>query len=274
MWRQFLIASRRDLGTLVRLRSIWWIAAVGIVVTLGVTMALMHLVASSNDPALRGVSRAELVAMAFAKVPVLTLAAGLLGCLVGGAEFRYRLIDRSMLYKPSRTALVLAKVVSASIAALVMDLICVACTLVATTTSGLNFDHGHVSPASWATLVAGQVGTVLAWTAIGVLVSYLSKSQVAAVAVLLLTSSVLEPLFRGLVGGAGTRFVAQIPRYFPFSTINALIQNPANGSTVLFAPEVGMPLAVASLITAGYLLILGRLAIWRLGGRPGVQPLT
>jgi ABC-2 type transport system permease protein len=185
-------------------------------------------------------------------------AAALVGIFATGHEYRYGTILPTLTAMPRRSALLAAKllvVVAASAVAAVA--VIAVCWLVGTLTRGepLPLVQGP-APA----VTAGHVVLVMLYGLLGATLGQLTRSIPAAVAIVLVTPLLIEPVIAALSGLSALSWLREVVPYLPFTAgmrlVGAGLAGASEGQSVLdpFARWEG------GLVFAGFTALLLALA--------------
>jgi len=248
-------------------RATWRLIAVAVAGTLLVGIALAALLLQMVRDGSVTVSPLEADVVVLTKSPVTPLVAGLLGVLAMGNEYRYGTIRTTLLVTPDRWRAFLAKLALVSVTAIAM--VCVNLVL-GWMVIGLML-RSHPLPGGQVPTVlraqAGQAVIIVGWAVIGLALAALTRSQTAAILLLLADAYLVEPGLRlGLRSAPGP--LSAVPDYLPLGAAGTLTDvsgSVAQGSTALtvssssLAPWVGggvFVLFVALLaVTAGIVFV-------------------
>ncbi|MCD0445727.1 hypothetical protein LO763_19140 [Glycomyces sp. A-F 0318] len=206
---------------LLTLRSTWWIAAVAVAATAVVTWGYASVTVGVGDLGL-AVGSAEAVVMVIGRSSFAPLAAGLIGVLAVGAEYRHRTLRTTALVTPDRTAALTAKAVTVACFAIAIG----AAGLAASWAVGAATLAGRIDLAAPAGLLVGfhaaHLLQVAGWALIGLAVTVAARSQVIGLAVIVLVPNVVEPLFGSIGTLSGQDWLARVGAYLPFSAGQAM----------------------------------------------------
>ncbi|MCX2923696.1 ATP-binding cassette domain-containing protein [Streptomyces sp. NEAU-W12] len=142
-------------------------------------------------------------------LPPAALGAGLLGALAFGDEFRHPVLAADRAGVPRRLGLLTAKLLVASVSALVLAVLTIGCDA-----EMLYLVYGRELveiPADWLSLGASWLGLVIGCAWAGVLAAGLFRSTAAGLAAVLAVPLLVVPLMRRLVEGASVETVAGVP---------------------------------------------------------------
>lgn len=205
------------------LRSTWLLSVLSLVVTVLPAVAFA-LNPSSGTPveggeSFRVIGDQQAYALVLTATGQLTpLLMGLLGAFAFGHEYRYGTVRAALTALPVRDRLATAKVLVVALWAAVVGLLGVGVSaVVALALQGDRYEPG-VSLTEGTTLrvALGVVLYVVLIALLGLALGWLFRSIPAAVAVLLVTPLVLEPLLRALLSLDLLEPVSGIGRYLPF----------------------------------------------------------
>jgi len=201
---------------LTSLRSTWVLSAASLVVAVLAAVAFT-LGPSSGGGALGDQRAYAMVLTAGAQLTPLLM--GLLGAFAFGHEYRYGTIRPALTALPRRTPLALAKVLtvalwSAAVAALTVAL----AALVALLLGGGRFDPGvSLSVAPVPRMALGVVLYVALSALIGLAFGWLFRNIPAAVSLLLVIPTIVEPLLKVVLSLDALEPLAGIGRFLPFT---------------------------------------------------------
>lgn len=243
--------------------SLWWILAGGAFVYLAFMGAVMAFSVSipveDGGMAAPGMG-AEAMALSIYGLPaslgyVFPL---VLGALAITAEYRHHTLSQSLLVDPSRTRLLLAKVIVQGGFGALLGLSSVAgVTLAAAGVFAVTDTPTFLdTPEAWTTLGLTVLALAL-WGMVGVGFGALVPNQVASVVMILAFTQLLEPLLRLGLAAAG-EMASKVALYFPGAAAEALV-----GSSIYTA------MGAADLLPrwAGGLVMLAYVALFAGVGR-------
>lgn len=253
---------------------LWWLLAMamsGYLVVMGAIMAgsfVFGMRANETSTGMPGADPVVLDPHAIA-TSVYTLAVALgyifpavLGALVVTNEFRYHTITPTLLAEPSRTRVLLAKLVAVVPFGLVVAVAGVLGTVVggAATLAILGEPTFLGDAQMWRTITASVVALVL-WTLVGVGFGSVITNQVAAIVALLLFTQFVEPLLRILL--ASFDATEAVSKFLPGAAGEAIA-----GSSLYVSSGLAqlLPSWQGALVLAGYavvLVVIGRLTTFR-----------
>lgn len=142
-------------------------------------------------------------------LPPAALGAGLLGALASGEEFRHPALAADRGTVPRRLGLLAAKLLVASVTALVLAVLTVGCDL-----EMLYLVYGRelaVIPAEWLSLSASWIGLTVGCAWAGVLAAGIFRSTTAGLAAVLAVPIVVVPLVQKTLAGPSVRTAAGFP---------------------------------------------------------------
>ncbi|MEV6001533.1 ATP-binding cassette domain-containing protein [Streptomyces griseomycini] len=142
-------------------------------------------------------------------LPPAALGAGLLGALAFGDEFRHPALAADRGTVPRRLGLLAAKLLVASVVALVLAVLTVGCD--AELLYLLYGPEVVEVPADWLALSAGWLGLVIGCACAGVLAAGVFRSTTAGLAVVVAVPLLVVPLVRKAVEGPSARAVTGFP---------------------------------------------------------------
>lgn len=208
----------------VRMRTIsttWWLGAMTLLVTPLMCAAFAALILRMVSHG-QAIAASEALTVLLTKSPFGLLAAGLLGVLSTGNEYRHRTIPTTLLVTPRRGTAVAAKGMLIGLAGVVIAVANLAASWVVV----LMMLPGRIAieapffPVGRAQI--GEVALVAGWGLIGVALGILVRSQTVAIVLLLALPYVLEPLARLSLGSSPYGWIARLVDYLPFAAGTAM----------------------------------------------------
>ncbi|QCX26864.1 ABC transporter permease [Nocardioides jishulii] len=243
--------------------SLWWILAGGAFLYLAFMGAVMAFAVSvpveEGGMGGEGMDPLALVQTIYS----LPTAMGYVFPLVFGAlsitgEFRHRTLTSSLVADPSRTRLIVSKVlVQGGFGALIGACSILGAVLAAALVfAATDVDPFLGSPEVWTTLGLSVLALAL-WGMVGVGFGALVPNQVASIVMILAFTQLLEPILRLALGAMGDA-TAQVSLYFPGAAAEALV-----GSSIYTA------IGASELLSrwAGGLVLLAYAVLFALVGR-------
>jgi len=217
-------ALRYEVARLRTLRSTWWLLGISLLVTAGVALTIA-LVSRNQTLEVEYLAVALTGGSEFSGIPVPAVFAGLVGAFCLGHEYRYGTVRPALSAVPSRSALVLAKLVVTSVWAVILALLSVG---VGYLTVLLVPDHGLLeSGDTWdavARPIVGFVLVVMIWNVVGLSLAGIFRSLPAAIIFLLVIPLVVENiLFALLQFVPALDDVSWLTKYLPFSAGTAMV---------------------------------------------------
>lgn len=216
------------------LRSTWWIAAVAVAVTAVVTWGYASVAVGVGDIGI-AVGPAEAVVMVIGKSSFAPLAAGLIGVLAVGGEYRHRTLRTTVLVTPDRTTAITAKAVTVAAFAIAIGV----ASLAVSWAVGAAVLAGRIDLGAPAGLLAGfhaaYLLQVAGWALIGLALTVAARSQVIGLLAIVLVPNVIEPLFGSIGMLSGQDWLARIGAYLPFSAGQAMTDIAGSTSAALLA---------------------------------------
>lgn len=191
-------ALRYEIVRLRTIRSTYWLIGIALTVQLLISMLIAGLFPESGPLSGGDDAFAILVTMgASLGVAPLFIAyiIGLLGVFSMGHEYRHGMIRATLTALPNRTAVLAAKVITT---AAVSGLAAFACVLIAMF-SALVFGVGMPTFSGWRDITVGTVLFTMLFAMSGVAFAAITRNQTAAVALLLLTPTVVESILGAIV---------------------------------------------------------------------------
>lgn len=244
-------------------RAYWGVVFVGLLthtlLTAGLIVMLRDMAATQNMV----YGSEEFLLLVVGKLQFLPMTAGLCGALVGGLDFRHRLLPLTFLVARSRTRLLAAKAVAASVLGLIVGLlgVCMSLVLVAVIDPQSAF---AASTSFVLRLLLARIVSAMLWALVGLALAIITRSltigTVLVVGLPFLVEGVLKSFLSGLTGplqgGAG---------WLPFTAIEGLLPRAASsGSIAIFGESMRQGILVSLLVACGYLLAFMYLAHARL----------
>lgn len=186
------------------------------------TFAFAAFISEVTPPGSDKMANAEAIIVAVTRSPFAPIGAGLLGILAMGNEFRHGTIITTLLVTPSRTRVLLSKVLSISVAsvataALTLVLGTIVC-LNVLNTSATVLDSGPI-----VRTFAGFVILVTGWGLLGLGIVTLIRSQAAAILTLIGFATVVEPLVKSVLTMTDVQALSQVAGFLPFTAANSMI---------------------------------------------------
>jgi ABC-2 type transport system permease protein len=213
------------------------------------------------DPA----ANAEAIVVAVTRSPFTPMAAGLLGIFAMGHEFRYRTIVTTLLVVPHRTQVLVAKALTVTGVSAAMAVLSLGCGLLVCL---LMIDTSAAGIHSWSVArgFLGFVGLVVGWGVVGLGITALIRSQMAAIVVLIGYATVVEPLLKSILTMSKVEMLLQLSNYLPFTAASAMIASDG-GTLSSSIGETVPPLApgAGACVFASFVLLLLLIAIRRFG---------
>lgn len=252
------------------LRSTWWIAGGSVVATAVVAYGYSAVVSGMLSTGVQ-VDDREAVVLVVSRASTAMVAAGVLGVLAAGNDYRYGTMRATLLVTPRRVAALGARAIMVGAFGVVLAI----AGLVAAWLSGTMALPG-VLPAPSMTpaffqLCGGQVLLVSGWAVLGVAVTVLARSQLLGLAAILIVPFMVEPLFHTVGAVAGLTWLEAVAGHLPFSAGEAMPDiSRVDGAGSLLAPQATraepLPGGIVFLGTVG---ALWTAAVWRFRQQDG-----
>jgi ABC-type multidrug transport system ATPase subunit len=240
---------RYELRRWVGVRSAWWLKAVALLA--GVVAAVV-LAASGSQPATR-------VLTGWGQplpLPPVALAAGTLGALSFGQEFRYPALAPARVPVPRRLSLLTGKLLISAAAAL---LLCCATVALNLAVLALLFDEHHRTAASWSTALHGIAALSVGCAWAGLLAAGLFRTTLAGLVAVAAVPLALAPALRALLEGPAARSLDGLPGRLPSLTVLPFpsgVDRWVSASVQLASQPVGWALALSlTVLLSGYALV-------------------
>jgi len=248
----------------------WWILMLGMLAYLGLmgaVMAFSFAQASSMSPQEMAdaadsgtiLARGEEAAkMAFSITnPLGYVFPLIIGSLLFTNEFRHKTITPTLLVEPSRTVLVISKLIVAAMFGLVIGVVATFGTVAAgAPILSLMGDGAYLDRAGVWSLLGWSVAVTALWTVLGVSIGGLLTNQVAAIIVLIGFTQFVEPIAR--VASSAVSWLEGVGAYLPGAAADAVLGASFFGS-----------MGNVELLSrwAGGLVLLTYIAVFALGAR-------
>ncbi|MEO3753958.1 ATP-binding cassette domain-containing protein [Streptomyces sp. B6B3] len=231
------------------LRSTWWIEAVALVAGVVAAVVLSALDARSGERALAGWPH-------HLPLPPVALAAGMLGALSFGQEFRYPALAPDRVAVPRRLSLLAGKVLVSG--AVALALCCVAVTLNSAAVS-LLFGPARPADASWGSALQAVAALSVGCAWAGLLAAGLFRSTLAGLVAVAAVPLLLAPVLRILVEGPVGRVFDALPGRLPAPAelpFPSGVDRWVSASVQLASQPVGWALALSlGVLLCGYALV-------------------
>ncbi len=182
----------------------------------------------------------------------------IVGAMMVTGEFRHQTLTPTLLADPSRTRLLVAKLVTGLGAGLVFGVVGTAVSVA--TGAGVLAMRGHPTLVADDQVLRGiglGIVAMALWAAVGVGFGAMLRNQVAAIVVILAFNQIVEPLLR--IGLAQWTATAGIPRFLPGAAGDAAAGgslSAAAGTSSLLSWWQGL------LVLVGYAAVLTALGRW------------
>ncbi len=203
------------------LRSTWWLLALGVVVSAVGTAAYSGVVwmLSEDGTVVTDVERLMATVTKPSTAPVI---GGILGVLSVAGDRHHRLLGTALLREPRRARVLVAKALTTSSTAVVLGLVTVA---VNAALSRLLIGAGPGRPVGLAEIALAAGGLTLAcvgWCTVGLAIGVLVRSQLAAVALLLVLPFGVERSFSAMSVVTDTTWLSWVSDHLPFRSADIL----------------------------------------------------
>lgn len=243
----------------VRLRTVrlpWYLGAIAV---LGTALAAWAYSAITRNVLLGGDQVDPLEALQFvvSKPSFAPVAAGILGAVAVGGDYRHGTIRTTLLVTPRRGRVLVSRaLVTAALGAGLAAVGAVVAwgvgTLALRNTLSLS-----VAPGPAALLVVAEMALAAGWAVFGVAVALLVRSQIVALVVLLAVPYAVESVVRSVALTSGNHWLATVSGYLPFAAGSAMTHvSPATGRVLLDAATADLGPAAGALIFFGSVGIL------------------
>lgn len=249
-----LRAVRWEFVRVTGLRSPWVVGGVAVAANALTSLGIASFLAYGPAPA-GGYSAKDAATLILSSPPFAALGAGVLGAMVGGLDHRHKLEELTLLVSPRRRPMLMGKVIAATALAVCVAVVGIVCAGIVVGVIGSPMGAPQLGVAFWTTVAVGQTAKVLAWGLAGVLVGVSTRSQTAAIAALVLGSSLAEPLVKSAVLVAPHGWWSSVPQLLPFAAFSGLVPT-GSGAGSIFAPGATLTVAASVAVTAGYLVVL------------------
>jgi ABC-type multidrug transport system ATPase subunit len=229
--------------------TVWWIKAAAL---LGGVVASFVLVSVGSQPA-------ERVLTGWGRplpLPLVAIAAGLLGALSFGQEFRYPSLSPARVPVPRRLSLLTGKLLVSGAAAL---LLCCAAIAVNSASLSLLLDQGPPAGASWSAALHSVAALSVGCAWAGLLAAGLFRSTRVGLAAVVGVPLALAPGLRVLLDGPAGRAFDGLPGRLPSLTTLPFpsgLDRWVSASVHLASQPVGWALALSlGVLLSGYALV-------------------
>jgi hypothetical protein len=254
-------ASAYEWARLRTVRATWWIAGLSVVITGLATWGYSAVISSMMSTGL-SVDGLEAAVLVLGKPSFAPFAAGILGVFAVGNDYRYGTMRATLLVTPRRTVALAAKsAVIAGFAAVLAVLNLAVSWLVGTLTLGPGLGLS-VPVFGLVQLCIAQIALTVGWALLGSVVTVLLRSQLFALAALLVVPFAIEPAIRTAGLLSGQTWLERIVGYLPFAAGSAMtdISHGAT-STVLAAGAARVAPLVGGTV---FFATIGALGLWAL----------
>lgn len=238
----------------------WWILSLVMIAYLAFISLIMGFAFTATDDMTGGMLGGRALATTLYSLvnPIGYVFPLIIGSLLFTGEFRHKTITSSLLVEPSRTLLLVAKLVVAAIVGFVYGVIAITSTVAgAAPFLEILGDGAYLNDGEVWKLIASAVWVFILWSMIGVALGGLIVNQVAAIIVILAMTQFIEPIL-GLALAA----------WEPTSGIAQFMPGAA-GSSVLGSSFMDMGMGLTEQLTRleGSLVLVAYVAVFALGAR-------
>ncbi len=231
------------------LRSTWWVQAIALVAGVVAAALLAALDSQPAERVLTGWPR-------YLPLPPVALAAGMLGALSFGQEFRYPALAPDRVAVPRRLSLLGGKVLVSGMAALAL---CCAAVALNSATLSLLFGPAQQAGASWGSALQAVAALSVGCAWAGLLAAGLFGSTLAGLAAVAAMPLVLAPVLRWLIDGPIGRAFDALPGRLPAPTelpFPSGVDRWVSASVQLASQPVGWALVLSlGVLLCGYALV-------------------
>lgn len=239
------------------LRSTWWLSAVSVVLSAGLTVAIAFGFRHSQSPSALAVTWTA--GSGFSPVPFAAVFGAVIGVFTFGHEYRHGAILATFTDLPRRGQVFAAKLIvpcvwgiAVSLVALVLDWVVVRLVWGSSTTA-----HGF-APSPTGRLLLGFVLLTILWTAMGVALGALLRSIPAAIVIIFVVPLIVEPVLTAVADIDALHAVHRLPQFLPFSAGARMVSTTVNDTfTAGLSPVHG------GLVFAAWTAVIAALAAVR-----------
>ena len=231
-------------------RSVWIMLALAIAGSAAFSWAMATMMTTTAQlSSAAGVADAATIAAT--RSPLAPAVAGVLGVMAFGQETRHRTLLLAILVVPRRRILYAAK---ALITAAVAAGLCVLCLGAGLGAAYAASTGGELAPAGPDVgVLAGYLGQTLGWALLGLGIGAVLP-QLAGILVMLLGSSLVEPLIGRFAAGVSIPGVGDLANMLPFAAGASLVATESSNlsASVLAAEPGGLVPAAGAAVFAAY----------------------
>jgi ABC-2 type transport system permease protein len=212
------------------LRSTWWLSAISLLLSAGLTVAVAFGFRHQESPAALAVTWTA--GSGFSPVPFAAVFGAVIGVFTFGHEYRHGAIRATFTDIPRRGRVFLAKLivpavwgVVVSLVALVIDWVVVRLVWGSSTTA-----HGFL-PSPTGRLLLGFVLLTVLWTLMGVALGGLLRSVPAAIVIVFVVPLVVEPVLSAVFTLVhALHSFHRLPDFLPFAAGARMVTTDVNGT--------------------------------------------
>jgi hypothetical protein len=240
-------------------RPLWWIGGVGIIAHSVISAAVAAYLA--YDPMVKvPYSGPDVARLVVISPPVLALAAGLIGLLIGGSDYRHNAIGLTCRVSPRRGAVLGGKAAVVAAAAVSVALAGAVVSMSLLEAMYVPARHQSIGAGVVAGAVLALVAKVVLWAVIGMLLAIATRSQTVAGVALIVFSSVLEPAARSVAAVTAHGWWTGFPQLLPFTAIDGTTALAVSGDGRVFS-STGLPAGWSLFIALGWVAFLALAAV-------------
>jgi len=240
------------------LRSTWWLSAVALVLSAGLTVAIAFGFRHQQSPNALAVTWTA--GSGFSPVPFAAVLGAVIGVFTFGHEYRHGTIRATFTDVPRRAQVFVAKLlvpatwaVAISLVALVLDWVAVRLVWGRSTTV-----HGFL-PSPTGRLLIGFVLLTVLWTLMGVVLGGLLRSIPAAIVVVFVVPLIVEPVITAVFTLIhALHSFHRVPDFLPFSAGARMVSTAIGDRTA-----TGLSPSHGGLVFAGWTALIAVLAAVR-----------
>lgn len=222
------------------LRSTWWLSAVALVLSAGLTVAIAFGFRSQKSPAALAVTWTA--GSGFSPVPFAAILGAVIGVFTFGHEYRHGAIRATFTDLPRRGRVFAAKLIVPAVWAIVVSLVALVLDWVTVRLiwGSATTEHGF-APSPVGRLLLGFIVLTVLWTLMGVALGGLLRSVPAAIVVIFVFPLVVEPVLTVVFTLIhALHSFHRVPEFLPFTAGARMVATDVNGTiTTGLGPVAG-----------------------------------